>query len=145
MRERGLRPRAVAMADAEEAGDGKKAAAPKSKKKLFVIGGAAAVALLGGVGGYFALAGGKDGEHAEAMAEAHAAPAKAAAFVELPEMTVNLATADQDKQQYVRMTVALEVANPETVEAITPTYLWRHRPHGQFQPPRVDEASRVDV
>ena len=39
----------------------------------------------------------------------------------------------------------LGVTNLETVEAITPTYLWRHRPHGQFQPPRVDEASRVDV
>ena len=39
----------------------------------------------------------------------------------------------------------LGVTNLETVEAITPTYLWRHRPHGQFQPPRVDEASRVDA
>lgn len=39
----------------------------------------------------------------------------------------------------------LGVTNLETVEAITPTYLWRHRPHGQFQPPHVDEASRVDV
>lgn len=39
----------------------------------------------------------------------------------------------------------LGVSNLETVEAITPTYLWRHRPHGQFQPPRVDEISRADV
>ena len=39
----------------------------------------------------------------------------------------------------------LGVTNLETVEAITPTYLWRHRPHGQFQPPRVDETSRVDA
>lgn len=39
----------------------------------------------------------------------------------------------------------LGVANLETVEAITPTYLWRHRPHGQFQPPHIDETSRVDV
>lgn len=39
----------------------------------------------------------------------------------------------------------LGVTNLETVEAITPTYLWRHRPHGQFQPPHVDEASRVDA
>lgn len=39
----------------------------------------------------------------------------------------------------------LGVAHPETVEAITPTYLWRHRPHGQFQPPRIDEPSRVDA
>jgi uncharacterized protein YbjT (DUF2867 family) len=39
----------------------------------------------------------------------------------------------------------LGVTNLETVEAITPTYLWRHRPHGQFQPPHVDETSRVDA
>lgn len=39
----------------------------------------------------------------------------------------------------------LGVTNLETVEAITPSYLWRHRPHGQFQPPRVDETSRVDA
>lgn len=39
----------------------------------------------------------------------------------------------------------LGVTSLESVEAIAPTYLWRHRPHGQFQPPRVDEASRVDA
>jgi NADH dehydrogenase len=39
----------------------------------------------------------------------------------------------------------LGVTTLETVEAIAPTYLWRHRPHGQFQPPHVDEASRVDA
>ena len=39
----------------------------------------------------------------------------------------------------------LGVTNLETVESVVPTYLWRHRPHGQFQPPRVDETSRVDA
>lgn len=39
----------------------------------------------------------------------------------------------------------LGITTLETVEAITPTYLWRHRPHGQFQPPHVDEASRIDA
>lgn len=39
----------------------------------------------------------------------------------------------------------LGVTDPETIEAITPTYLWRYRPHGQFQPRRVEEASRVDA
>ncbi len=39
----------------------------------------------------------------------------------------------------------LGVTTLESVEAIVPTYLWRHRPHGQFQPPHIDEASRVDV
>jgi NADH dehydrogenase len=62
-------------------------------------------------------------------------------------------TGDQVQQLKIDNVVApgagtladLGVTNLETVEAITPTYLWRHRPHGQFQPPRVDEASRVDV
>jgi NADH dehydrogenase len=39
----------------------------------------------------------------------------------------------------------LGVTSLESVESITPTYLWRHRPYGQFQPPHVDEASRVDA
>jgi hypothetical protein len=37
------------------------------------------------------------------------------------------------------------VTSLETVESIAPTYLWRHRPHGQFQPPHVDEISRADA
>lgn len=40
---------------------------------------------------------------------------------------------------------ALGVANPETVEAVVPAYLWRHRPYGQFHTPSVDEVSRVDA
>ena len=39
----------------------------------------------------------------------------------------------------------LGITTLESVESITPTYLWRHRPHGQFQPPHIDEASRVDA
>lgn len=119
------------MADEDGAADAK-AAKPKSKKKLILIGGGVALALAGGGGAYFALAGGeKAAEHAEAdghgggghgekAAAAVGAPTKAAAFVELPEMTVNLATQDPNRQQYVRMTVALEVANPQLVDAIKP-------------------------
>jgi NADH dehydrogenase len=39
----------------------------------------------------------------------------------------------------------LGVTTLETVEAICPTYLWRHRPHGQFHTPRQDEISRADA
>lgn len=39
----------------------------------------------------------------------------------------------------------LGITNLETIESITPTYLWRHRPHGQFQPPHVEEISRADA
>jgi NADH dehydrogenase len=40
---------------------------------------------------------------------------------------------------------ALGVASPESVESIVPTYLWRHRPYGQFQSPTIDETSRADA
>jgi uncharacterized protein YbjT (DUF2867 family) len=39
----------------------------------------------------------------------------------------------------------LGVTTLETIESIAPTYLWRHRPHGQFQPPHIDEISRADA
>jgi NADH dehydrogenase len=39
----------------------------------------------------------------------------------------------------------LGVTSPESVESIAPTYLWRHRPYGQFQAPHVDETSRADA
>ncbi|MFD1333762.1 flagellar basal body-associated FliL family protein, partial [Methylopila musalis] len=50
-----------------------------------------------------------------------AAPATAASPIsELPEMTINLATTDPDKQNYVRMTVAIEVADAKAGDAIKP-------------------------
>jgi NADH dehydrogenase len=39
----------------------------------------------------------------------------------------------------------LGIKNPETVEAVVPTYLWRHRPYGQFHAPKDDGVSRVDT
>ena len=122
---------------AEETQDGAGAEAkPKSKKKLIIIAGAAAaVLLLGGGGAFFMMKGG--GEKGEAHAEAsghgeekaegghgakddgHGAPA-GAAYVELPEMTVNLATIDREKQRYVRLSVALEVDEAKAAEAIKP-------------------------
>ena len=39
---------------------------------------------------------------------------------------------------------ALGVTTAETVEAIVPTYLWRHRPYGQFHEPRGEDMSRAD-
>ncbi len=126
----------MADQDAEEGAAGK--AAPKSKKKLIIIGAAAAFAILGGAGGYFMLAGGKGGEHGEAAAEhgeekgghgepekkdAHGKDAAAKgmkAYVDLPEMTVNLATVEREKQRYVRLNVALEVDKTEMADAIKP-------------------------
>lgn len=125
-----------AMAEKDE--DGKAEAKPKSKKKLFIIAGAAVVLLAGAGGGYVMFAGKKGGEHGE-TADAHgaesgghgekaegghgegaAATEAKAAFVDLPEMTVNLATVDKEKQRYVRLSVALEVDKAEMAEAIKP-------------------------
>ncbi|MFC3691720.1 flagellar basal body-associated FliL family protein [Chenggangzhangella methanolivorans] len=127
------------MADENEAGaaaEGK----PKSKKKLIIIAGAAAAALLiGGGGAFFMMKGGKEDGHGEAHAEASGghgeekaegghggghgekgAETAGAAFVDLPEMTVNLATVDREKQRYVRLSVALEVDEAKSAETIKP-------------------------
>lgn len=126
------------MAD-KEAGDAGEAK-PKSKKKLIIIAGAAvAVLLIGGGGAFFMMkGGGKDeGGHGEAHAEAsggHGEEKKAegghggekgaevvgASYVDLPEMTVNLATVDREKQRYVRLSVALEVDEAKSAETIKP-------------------------
>lgn len=126
------------MAD-KEAGDAGEAK-PKSKKKLIIIAGAAvAVLLIGGGGAFFMMkGGGKDeGGHGEARAEAsggHGEEKKAegghggekgaevvgASYVDLPEMTVNLATVDREKQRYVRLSVALEVDEAKSAETIKP-------------------------
>jgi flagellar FliL protein len=123
--------------------DGVPATAAKSKKKkLIIIGGAAALVLvLGGAGG-FVMFGGKGGDHAEAAAAehgedgghgdakaeaggeaksgAHGAAEAGASFVDLPEMTVNLATADSQKPRYVRLNISLEVDKPEMAAIIKP-------------------------
>lgn len=39
----------------------------------------------------------------------------------------------------------LGIGQLETIEAIAPTYLWRHRSYGQFHTPHVDDVSRVDA
>ncbi|GLK77737.1 hypothetical protein GCM10008171_29910 [Methylopila jiangsuensis] len=117
-------------------GDGAQAAAKAKKKKLILIGGAAVVALaLVGGGAFLFLGGGgehggaeeaghgESGGHGEAAEGGHGAATPAAAsttFIELPEMTINLATTDPDKQNYVRMTVAIEVADSKVGDAIKP-------------------------
>ena len=107
------------MADNEQAeggaGEGA-AAAPKSKLKLIIIV-VAALALLGGGAATWFLFFSHGGEekHAEA-----AAP-KPAAFVEVPDMLVNLIGAPGERVQYLKVKVVLEVKEEKQVEAIKPT------------------------
>ena len=84
--------------EAEEVASDEAAAAPasgepKSKKRLIVI--AAALLLLGGGGGgaAYLMLGSGGGAVDQAAAEAEP-PAEAAAYVEVPPMTVNLRSAD---------------------------------------------------
>jgi flagellar FliL protein len=107
----------ASTADAEAAaavgGDEK----PKKKgllgKKQLMIAGAALVLVGGGAGGYFTFMK-KEPPH-EAAAEAP----KPKAFVEIPEMIVNLA-GPSERPQYLRLKIALEVADERLAKQVEP-------------------------
>jgi flagellar FliL protein len=97
--------REKAEAEDEEAGaDGEQSAQPKRKLpslKVMIIAAAGFVVLAGGgTGGYFMFAGGKDGA---------AAPSKPPAFVDVPEVLVNLSTVGADRTQYLKVKIVLEI------------------------------------
>jgi flagellar protein FliL len=113
--------------DAPEAGEGKKSKLPS--KKVMMIGAAALVVLLGGGGGYWFFMKGKAGDNKVATTSADgksitssAGPRKPAAFLDLPEMTVNLASAggQSDRQQFLRMKIALELTEQKVIADIQP-------------------------
>src|SRR5215510_15036583 len=109
---------------AENEGEGGAAAAeadgaPAKKGKLKLI--IAVVGFLtvvgGGAGAWFFLHKGHgDEKHAEA-----APAAKPAAFVEVPEMLVNLVGLPGERVQYLKVRIVLEVKEEKLVEAIKPT------------------------
>lgn len=85
------------------------------KKKLFMMVGAAVAVLgLGGGGWFFFM---------KKKPETAAAPpvevVKPVAFVDLPDMTVNLSVG-QDRPQYLRVKVALEVTDAKVADQIKP-------------------------
>lgn len=99
--------------------------------KLPMIGGAlAALLLVGGGGWWFFLKGKPKQELAAAPSSVPGAPGAAAAggprrpsaFLDLPELTVNLAAGggQQDRQQFLRMKIALEVQEQKVVQDIQP-------------------------
>lgn len=103
-----------------EAEDGEEGAATEApagggKKKLIMIGGAVAVIALGGGGWFFFLRKKPDVAHAPAPVEV----ARPVAFLDLPDMTVNLSVG-QDRPQYLRVKVALEVADTKVADQIKP-------------------------
>ena len=106
---------------------GEDAEAPKGggKKKLIMI--VAAVLLLGGAsGGYFAFGRGPK--------QAAAPEKKPVAFVDVREMTVNLAgEPSQERPRYLKFKVALEVKDPKIVTEVQPLL------------PRVEDIFQVFV
>ncbi|HEY8575499.1 MAG TPA: flagellar basal body-associated FliL family protein [Devosia sp.] len=118
------------MAAEAEVEDG--APAKKGIPKLFIIIGAAAiVVLLGGAGLFMFLSSGSapaEGEHAAEGADGHAAAgadghgAEAAhTFIfNLPTMVVNLNNSEGGAGAFMKLTVALEVANEEMMVEIQP-------------------------
>jgi flagellar FliL protein len=106
--------------DPPEDADGKAAeegGAGLGKKKLIMFGAAGAVALslLGGGGWFFFLR----APHAEATEKA--LPKKPVGFLEMREMTINLAPdSAQDRARFLKFRVTLEVKDPKLVTEIQP-------------------------
>jgi flagellar FliL protein len=101
-----------------DAGGGDKPAKAKGKfslklsRKMMIIVGAAVLVVGGGAGGWFYLHhGAKKQEHVEV---------KPATFVDLPEVLVNLSNAGNDRTQYLKVKVTLEVPDKEIVPHIQP-------------------------
>jgi flagellar FliL protein len=86
------------------------------KKKLILIAAAVAVLCLAGGGGawFFFFHGHGDEQHAEAP------PPKPPAFIEVPDMLVNLVGAPGERVQYLKVKVVLEVKDEPQVEKIKP-------------------------
>ncbi|MCZ4345892.1 flagellar basal body-associated FliL family protein [Devosia sp. J2-20] len=109
------------MAADAEIEDG--AAPKKGIPKLFIIIGAAAiVVLLGGAGAFFFLSQGTaEAEHAGEADDGHGGTIEAAhTFIfNLPPMIINLNN-EADGEAFMKLTVALEVANEEMMLEIQP-------------------------
>ena len=100
----------------DDVGEGGKAADAKGGKKKLIIIGAAVVALLAAAGGgYMYMQRGKAAEAEKAALK------KKTVFFDLPEITVNLAGAPgQERPNYLRLKVALEVEDQKMIAEIQP-------------------------
>jgi flagellar FliL protein len=103
--------------EAEEADEQDGEPGPAKKKlplKLIIVAAAAMLVIGGGTGAFFMLSGKKAEEkHAEAAV-------KAVAFMDLPDVVVNLAATGTERLQYLKVKVVLEVPDQAVVTLITP-------------------------
>jgi flagellar protein FliL len=115
-------------ASEEEAAPEGEAAPAKSKKKLLLFAAVGAVLLAGGGGGGYFFLNGKGGAEPEKMAK------KPAAFLDVREMTLNLASEpNQDRPRFLKLKVALELKDQKLVADLQPLM------------PRVEDAFQVFV
>jgi flagellar protein FliL len=102
-------------AKGDEAAAGAEAPVKAGKKKLFVMAGLAVLVLGGGAGAFTMLGGSHTGDEPQAEAK------KPVSFVDLREMTVNLAAEpSQERQHFLKFRVALEVGDPKVMAEIQP-------------------------
>jgi flagellar protein FliL len=107
-----------AMAENEEgAAEVAEVPAPKGKLKLMIAAGAVLAVVVGSATWFFFFR--HHGE--ETHAEAAAPPAKPPAYVEVPDMLVNLIGLPGERVQYLKVKIVLEVKEEKQVEAIKPT------------------------
>lgn len=103
----------AAQADDIAEGEGKAAPAGGGKKKLIIMVAAAVLVLGGGAGGYFFMT------KKNAEAAQHAPAKKKTVYIDLPDITTNLAQAPgSDRPVYLRIKLAIEVENEKMVEEI---------------------------
>jgi len=98
----------------DEAEDGAEAAAAPSngwfsRKMIMIAGGAALVLIGGGTGAYFMFSGPKEAKPVTVQA-------KPAVFLDVPEVLVNLSTTGNERTQYLKVKVVLELPDA----ALTP-------------------------
>lgn len=106
----------MAEIDQAEGADNADGVPSKKGKLKLIIAAAGFVAILGAGAGWFFLRGGHGAEkHAEV-----APPVKPPAYVEMPDMMVNLVGAPGERVQYLRVKVVLEIKEDKQAEAIKP-------------------------
>lgn len=87
---------------------------PKLPMKMVLIGAAALLVLGGGGAGALMYMKSKKAAHVEAPA------AKPAVFVDMPDVLVNLANGDDNRPQYLKVKIVLEVPDQSAAQHIQP-------------------------
>jgi flagellar FliL protein len=112
------KPKKVDLEEADDKEEGAEGEQPAQKKrklplKLIIIAAAGVLVLGGGAAAFFMLSGGKE-------KAAVAAEAKPPAFVDVPEVLVNLSSAGTDRTQYLKVKVVLELPDQALMAQIQP-------------------------